>query len=234
MINVQKKILSILIVLVTLFGLSACSTLDRVGGFLNDRGSVDYQNNTSVKQLEIPPDLTKPEFDKAFELPTGVISAVSLKNGGSGVIEEPRSNVGAVRRGDLSSVRTISGSSVLQVNDSYPRSLILTGIILNKMGFSILNKSPSGDVITVKYNGKDVPIFEGEKSGFLGKFRILLGSESRKVRSNKALINGHNYRFNINNEQGAPIVRVSKSNDKNLSEAARTKIITLLNTAFNN
>jgi len=232
MINAQRKILSIAVILIVLFGLSACSTIDRVKEFVNDRGSLDYQKNASVKQLEIPPDLTQPEFDKAFELPTGVISAVSLKNGGSGSIQgssTANSNVGAVRRGDLSSIRSIAGRSVLQVNDTYPRSKILTEIMLSRMGFTTTSKSASGDSITARYGGPNVTV-DGRRRGFFSKAKKLVGLGGE---DNNALISGESYRVTIRMEQGAPIVRFARTNAKSISNAAHAKIITLLNNSFN-
>ncbi len=232
MINVQRNTQSIFVILVAVLGLTGCSAVSSVKEYINDRGSLDYQKNQSVKQLEIPPDLTTPEFDKAFELPTGVISAVSLKNGGTGTIQgsnTTNSNVGAVRSGDLSSIRSIAGRSVLQVNDTYPRSKILTEIMLNRMGFTTLSKSSTGDSITAKYGGPTVTV-DGKRRGFLSKARGLVGLGGA---DNNALISGESYRVTIRLEQGAPIVRFARTNAKSISNAAHAKIITLLNNSFN-
>lgn len=233
MINAQYKTLSIALVLISAVGLSACSTIGKVKEFVNDRGSLDYQKNQSVKQLEIPPDLTTPEFDKAFELPKGVISAVSLNNGGTGALVTSstaanNSNVGAVRSGDLSTIRTIGGRSVLQVNDTYPRAKILTEIMLTRMGFSTLSKSSAGDSITAKYGGPTVTS-DGKRQGFFSKAKGLVGLGS----DNTALKSGENYRVTIRNEQNTPIVRVERADAKSISNAGNTKIISLLNNAFN-
>ena len=219
--------------MISVLGLSACSAVSKIKGVLTDASDLDYSNNQSVKQLEVPPDLTTPEFDKAFELPTGVISAVSLKNGGSGSLQgssrSTNSNVGAIRTGDLSSIRTIGGRSVLQINDTYPRSLVLTEIMLTRMGFSTISKSSNGGAITVKYNGATVNV-AGKRGGFFSKAKNLVGLGRD---NNKALINGESYRVTIRNEQGSPIVRFARVNAKSISNAANTKIITLLNSAFN-
>lgn len=232
MINLQRKTIFIILVLIAILGLSACSTVGKIKGVLNDRGSLDYQKNQAIKDLQIPPDLTTPEFDKAFELPTGVISAVSLKNGGSGSIQgtgvTSNSNVGAVRSGDLSSIRTIAGRSVLKVNDTYPRSLVLTEIMLTRIGFTTLSKSSAGDSITARYNGSNITV-NGKRTGFFSKAKGLVGLG----RDNNALINGESYRVTIKNEQGSPIVRFARVNAKGISNAAHEKIITLLNNAFN-
>ncbi len=231
MINAHHKTLSITLVLMATISLSACSGLAKLRGALSDDGGVNYQNNQSVKQLEVPPDLTQPEFDKAFELPTGVISAVSLKNGTAmpQLGTAANTNVGAVRRGDLSSIRTVAGKTVLQVNDTYPRSLVLTEIMLTRMGFSTVSKSSSGDVIKAKYNGSDVTV-DGKKKGWFSKAKGLVGLGGG---NNKALTRGETYRVSIRNEQGSPIVRFAPAAGKILSDAAHAKIITLLNSAFN-
>ncbi len=233
-INMLRKTLSTTLILMAIVSLSACSSLSKIRGALTDDGGVNYQNNQAIKKLEVPPDLTQPEFDKSFELPTGgVISAVSLNNGTAiqqaGTANSSGSNVGVVRRGDLSSIKTVSGKTVLQVNDTYPRSLVLTEIMLTRMGFSTISKSTAGDVITAKYNGSDVTV-DGKRKGFFSRAKSLVGLSGS---DNKALSQGKSYRFSIVNQQGAPIVRVSRVDGNALSDAAHTKIIRLLNTAFN-
>ncbi|MGK0270675.1 MAG: putative lipoprotein [Cocleimonas sp.] len=233
-INMLRKTLSTTLILMAIVSLSACSSLSKIRGALTDDGGVNYQNNQAIKKLEVPPDLTQPEFDKSFELPAGgVISAVSLNNGTAiqqaGTANASGSNVGAIRRGDLSIIKTVSGKTVLQVNDTYPRSLVLTEIMLTRMGFATISKSTAGDVITAKYNGSDVTV-DGKRKGFFSKAKSLVGMSGN---DNKALSQGKSYRFSIINQQGTPIVRVSQVDGKALSDAAHTKIITLLNTAFN-
>ena len=234
-----RKSLSITLILcAAIISLSACG---KIRGVLNDTSSLDYQNNQAIKKLEVPPDLTQPEFDKSFELPTGIISAVSLKNGTampqSGVSNSTQSssNIGAVRSGELSSIRTIAGKTVLKVNDTYPRSKILTEIMLTKLGFTTVTKSSSGDVITAKYNGEDVSTSVSEGTGFFSNFKnfVTFGSERRKLNSSQALVNGKSYRITISNEQGSPIVRFARTDGTNIADAAHAKIITLLNTTFN-
>jgi len=234
MINVHRKTLSTTLVLIAVISLSACSAANKIRGFIGDDSGVDYQNNQAIKKLEVPPDLTRPEFDKSFELPTGVISAVSLKNGTAmprqGIANSTgsNSNIGAIRRGDLSSIRTVAGKTVLQVNDTYPRSLVLTEIMLTRMGFSTLSKSSSGDIITARYNGSDVTV-DGKRKGWFSKAKGLVGLGGG---NNKALTSGETYRVSIRNEQGSPIVRIAPVAGV-LSDAAHTKIITLLNSSFN-
>jgi len=240
MINVQRKTLSIFLVLFSLIGLSACGTVSSVKGALTERGKINYQNNQAIKQLEVPPDLTDPEFDKSFDLPTGVVSAVSLNNGGSGALTSNNSGavnattgttapkVAALRGGDLSSIRSIGGQTVLQVNDTYPRSLIITEIMLTRMGFSTLSKSSTGDLITAKYNGAPVSV-DGKRKGLFSRAKSLINLG----RDNKALISGEKYRITIKNEQGVPIVRFARANAKSISNAAHAKIIERLNAAFN-
>ena len=222
-----------LIVLVA-SGISACSAVDKFKGALSDRGNVDYQNNRSIKALEVPPDLTTPQFDKSFELPsTGVVSAVSLKNGGTGVVQNTVSSSGVSGSGIprtkvLSMVRTLGDQAVLQVNDSYPRSVILTEIMLTRMNFTILNKSLADGILNVRYNGNDVPL-SGRSSGLLAKTKGLLGLSE----SNNALSKGQTYRVSVQNQKDFPIVRFASVSAKPLSVGAHTRIINLLNAEFN-
>jgi len=231
MINLRHRTLSMTLILVSIISLSACSNNSPLGKFkgaLADRGTVNYQNNQKVKQLEVPPDLTQPEFDKSFELPTGVVSAVSLENGTAMPSTTTNSNVGVVRKGDLATIRTVAGRSVLQINDTYPRALILTEIMLTRMGFATTNKSAAGDVITARYNGSDVTV-NGKRNGFFSKAKSLVGLGGG---NNKALTRGKSYRATIQNSQGSPIVSITPSAGI-MSDAANTKVITLLNSAFN-
>lgn len=243
MINVRCKTLTIPFILMMIGSLSACSGLSKLRGALSDDGGVNYQNNQAVKQLEVPPDLTQPEFDNSFELPTGVVSAVSLKNGTANMstnqvsanTSSTNGNVGDVRKGDLSSIKTLAGKTVLQINDTYPRSLVLTEIMLTRMGFQTVSKSSAGDVITVKYTGSDVAATDAQSTGFFSKFKniVTFGSERRKLNSNQALISGKNYRATVSNEQGSAIVRFTRADGGSISDAGHAKIITLLNSAFN-
>ena len=238
MINIHHKTLFVATSLLLLLNLSGCSAANKVRGLIGDDSGVDYQKNKSIKLLEIPPDLTKPEFDRAFDLPTGIVSAVSLKNGTAmpqSKTSVAGNNVGAIRKGDLSSIRTVSGKTVLVVNDSYPRSLVLTEIMLTRMGFSTISKSPSGDVITAKYNGADVAVIESTSGGWLSGLKniVTFGSERRKINANKALLSGKTYRIKILNENGLPVVSVVRADIVNISDAGHAKIISLLNNAFN-
>ena len=236
MINTRRKTLSSIVVLMLVMSVSACSTIKRT---LAGRDGVDYQRNQAIKQLEVPPDLTKPEFDDAFELPAvGVISAVSLKNGTPHPQEATSARNTGDRKarsklasGDLSSIRSVAGKTVLLVNDTYPRSLILTEIMANKMGFSTISKSPARDVITVKYTGDNVAV-DSAGRGFLNKTRYFL-SRGLGESADNALINGETYRISISNEQGNAIVRVTSKSGEALPEAKHAKIISLLNSTFN-
>ena len=72
----------LLINMTVLLSLSACSVVDN---FVDTtRTNLDYSNNVTVKDLEVPPDLTAPEYDMAFVLPAnGVISASEMRGGQS-------------------------------------------------------------------------------------------------------------------------------------------------------
>lgn len=65
----------------TLVLLSACSTFER---FTDTTTAVDYSNSGSIKALDFPPDLTAPEFDDAFAMPSaGSVRASAIQNQGS-------------------------------------------------------------------------------------------------------------------------------------------------------
>jgi len=79
----SNQALKLTILAFMLVNISACSIVDN---FVDIKVSnLDYKNNQSVKALDFPPDLTAPEFDMAFALPSdGVVSASSIKNRSSG------------------------------------------------------------------------------------------------------------------------------------------------------
>lgn len=239
MIKLSKHIASILLVFGVVMNLSGCSALSKIRGALGNKASVDYQNNQSVKRLEIPPDLTQPEFDDAFAIPSGnVVSAVAVNNGGSapadayagGSSSTVNKSASGARRGNLATVRTVSGQSVLQINDTYARSLVLTEIILGRMGFSVVSKSPTSGEITATYNGSDVYV-AGKRKSLWGRAKGLVGLGSNE--SNEALGRTKTYRFTVGMQDGVPIVRVARVSGTPLSDAAYAKIISLMNDAFN-
>jgi len=80
-------------VLFALVNISACSVVDN---FMDTKNRINYKNNSSVKALEFPPDLTAPEFDMAFALPAnGVVSASSFgsSTGGGYTVDGRRISV---------------------------------------------------------------------------------------------------------------------------------------------
>ena len=67
------------VVLGSVLALSACSGLniDAVGE------RVDYKNNKSINSLEVPPDLSAPDYDPTYAtIPGGSVSAAALARGG--------------------------------------------------------------------------------------------------------------------------------------------------------
>jgi len=75
--KIKSSIFRVLVIFV-LVNLSACSVVDN---FMDTKNRINYKNNSSVKALEFPPDLTAPEFDMAFALPAdGVVNASSLES----------------------------------------------------------------------------------------------------------------------------------------------------------
>jgi hypothetical protein len=136
------------------------------------------------------------------------------------------------RSGNLASIVTSGGETVLQVHDTYPRSLILTDIMLTRMGFAILSRNSAGNVIRAQYNGNDVE--SGEKrsgiSSWFNRTKSFVGLGSK---DNKALVRGRIYQISITNQQGANLVRFAGSAGASLSSVAQKKIITMLNSEFN-
>ena len=69
----------IIIVGSILFLSAGCSTMDNLTDTTN---GINYKKSSSIKTLEFPPDLTTPEFDAAFVVPSsGSVRASSVNNG---------------------------------------------------------------------------------------------------------------------------------------------------------
>jgi uncharacterized lipoprotein len=231
----QRNSLKQSVFLLLLLSLTACSTIER---FTDSKREVNYSNNASVKLLEFPPDLTKPEFDSEFSLPQGrTVSAVAMQNGASGYIGNA-SSASVSQQGTrvpvrkLSDIRSQNGQTVLQINDTYSRSLILTDIMLTRMAFSITRRDTARGVYDVVYNGSDIK--SEKKEGFLsGTFSYLKSLTRAGSDNNKILAKGKSYQVHIRNQAGVPLVHFTGANGQALSPVAHTKIITLLNDEFN-
>jgi uncharacterized lipoprotein len=220
----MKRNVAIILIPVVLT-VSACST---VNNFLDSKVSVDYGNNASVKALEIPPDLTSPQFDDAFALPAGgTVSAAAMQGGDAytppSALSANTSPVVTPRTGKLSSVRSQADETVLQIHDTYQRALVLTDIILQRMGFAVLSANPKKGLLRVEYNGKDISL--NEKKNFL--------SRMFKRSSTNALSKGKTYQVQINEEGGVPLVRFKDANGKPLKPQSQKRIIKLMDEEFN-
>lgn len=213
--GIINSVMKLALVLFVISGVSACSTVgntfNKVSNLVTGKKTkARYENNKTVKDLEFPPDLTAPEFDKAFELPTGTVSAVSMNNGTSATAattptySAPVQAAAKPRSAQLSSIKKQGNDSFLQINDRYERALLLTEIILERMQFKVVNKMLATGELNVRYQG-----------------------------TNSALVKGGNYRVSVINAQGTPLVRIAKSEGTVLSTAEHARIITLLNNEFN-
>jgi uncharacterized lipoprotein len=242
MINLQNRIVSMLVIAMLSTNLSSCSSFNKVGSFLSDKKTVNYQRNNSVKNLEFPPDLTTPEFDKEFVLPgASALNTVSLRSGGvvstNRVDNFPPDNTSSVspvasvqgqRTGALSSIKSLSGKAVLHIHDSYPRALILTEIMLERLKFSIVSNNAGNGTYHVKYNGEDLQ--EEKKKGFLsGTFNYFKGLTAGS--NNKILSSGKVYQVQLVNSNGVPLLSFKSSVGKILPSNAQ--IIALFNDEFN-
>jgi outer membrane protein assembly factor BamC len=75
----KKKFPQLLVMLPMMLSLSSCSVVDDLVDV--KKSNLNYKSNDSVKALDFPPDLTAPEFDNAFVLPSnGTVSASAVVN----------------------------------------------------------------------------------------------------------------------------------------------------------
>lgn len=229
MINVYRKAISGFLLVTGLLGLSACSTVDKLTSSFTEKPTANYQNNKSVKNLEVPPDLTTPEFDNAFALPKGVVSAVSLQRGE--YRNEVKSLADYSASDGPSTIVSISGRRVLRVNSEYSKSLVSTEKALTKMKFATVSKSDKGDVITAKYTGKDVLLSGAKPQSFLSHV-VLGGKRKRLLKFDGALERESIYVIFVKQERGASIVRVTRADGEALTNEAHAKIMELMNSAF--
>ena len=156
------------------------------------------------------------------------MQAYSTTSGGSSNTVQSYST----RTGALASIKTQGGETLLQVNDTYQRAQILTSIMLERMGFTVLSRDPASGTLSVRYNGSNVDVGKPKRgvSGFFNRAKGMLGMSGA---DNKALVNGETYRVSVLNQQGAPLVRIARASGSPLSTAAHAKIITMLNNEFN-
>lgn len=239
----MKKNIVILNCMIGVLALTGCSKIDSM---LDSKGAVDYrQNQSAVKAMEIPPDLTAPEYDSAFAMPkNGTISAVEIQNdgaspagynassvlptlsNGSGILPTysavSSTPLSSARAGNLSSIKSKGGEAVLQIHDTYPRALVLTDIILERLKFIVQSRDQSG-IYHVQYNGEDLA--SDDKKGVV--------SRMFKRSTSKALAKGQNYQVQIKNQSGTPMIRFRQNNGQLLSPKNQTKVLTLINNEFN-
>ena len=74
----SMKYSSYLNTIVLLFGLvvlTGCSTINKV---FDNKESVNYKTAKTVSSLEVPPDLTNPQYDSTFEVNSGKVSASTI------------------------------------------------------------------------------------------------------------------------------------------------------------
>ena len=219
--NLKRKTVFVFLFSIMAYSLSGCSTIDKVAASITEKKGVDYQNNKSIKDLEIPPDLTTPEFDTAFALPKGTISAASLKRG----------DYQTAQKSAPTTIKTIAGKTVVKVNSPYPVALVSTEKALQKMKFKTLSKSAAGDVITAKYMGDDVSFGKSRVPSFM-EYIVIGGKRKRLLAFNGALEKGADYRITIKNENNQPIVRFARADEAKITEKGHAKIAELLASAF--
>ncbi len=213
--GIINSVIKFALLLFVISGVTACSTInntaDKVSSlFTGKKTKARYENNKSVKDLEFPPDLTAPEFDNAFALPTGTVSASSINSGDSTssytntVPVQTAATASKPRSANLSTIKKQGNDSYLQINDKYERALLLTEIILERMQFTVVNKMLATGELNVLYQG-----------------------------TNPALVKGGNYRVSVLNAQGVPLVRIAKSEGTVLTTEQHARIISILNSEFN-
>jgi uncharacterized lipoprotein len=212
-----NNVIKFALLLFVISGITACSTInsaaDKVTSLVTGKKAVArHENNKSVKDLEFPPDLTAPEFDRAFDLPTGTVTASSLNSvtttptytNTSTVSAQTTAALAKPRSASFSTIKKQGNDSYLQINDKYERALLLTEIILERMQFKVVNKMLATGEMNVRYQGND-----------------------------PALVKGGNYRVSVINAQGIPLVRIAKTEGTVLTTAQHAQIISLLNKEFN-
>lgn len=222
---IMKK--NVLILTGLALSLTACSKMNYL---LDSKVSLNYQNNQAVKAMEVPPDLTAPQFDRAFDLPEGgTISAAAMQNGGLapvGFVAPAVSAPGGERAGVLSSVKSHNGNEVVEINDKYSRALVLTEIILKRMNFNMVSRDDANGLYKVEYNGEDVA--SAKKTNFLNRLFKFKGSGN-----NKLLAKGRTYQVKVINTGNKPLLRFMGEVGKVTSAKDNSKIINMINNEFN-
>lgn len=231
--NLHRKAVSTILLIVATISLSACSSLTKVRGVLTEGEAIDYQNNQTVKSLEVPPDLTQPNYDDSLDLPRISANNGSAVNstGNKRYISPPSFDFsGANNNGAASSVINTSGRAVLRVNSDYSKSLVSIQENLKKIGFDVV--SQSSGVITAKYT-EDVVLVSDSKVSEFFKYIVVGDDRKRLIKFDAALETDFVYLVSVTDEKTGPMVRFARADGNKISDAAHTKIIGLLNTSFN-
>jgi len=227
--NLHRKSVLVAFLIASVMSVSACSTFTKAKGFLSEDSEIDYQNNQSVKLLEIPPGLTTPDFDRSLALPKGA----SGNNISKPDISPPSFNLSSPtnssRTGVASSIVNTSGRTVLKVHSDYPNSLLATEANLKKMGFEI--KSKTSSVISAKFKESAILVNETSVSKLL---KHVVGRDGKRlVKYDVALDKNETYLVAVTNDANGPTVSFTRKDGKRISDEGHAKIIELLHTSFN-
>lgn len=236
----MKRNLITLAGMTLLLSLSGCTAIN---DFLDTKRSVDYSKSESVKKLEVPPDLTAPEYDSEFDLPvSGTVSVAAIQSDtrltnsqtGLAVTNRPAmqlrsdstASFSGARTGDLSSIRTYAGQAVLQIHDTHQRALIMTDIILERMGFSMLERNVAQGAFRVQYNGEEIRD-ESERKGLLKRMFSFVNNRKRVLSKGAILL------VNVRQVDGQSLLSVTDVKGKPLPANQNTALISRLNNEFN-
>lgn len=117
----KTRLIQGVLILTTMGLLSSCSQINKVF----DNNVTDYKNSGSVKSLEVPPDLTAPEYDKTF------------------VFEARKGGYPQQGSGEVSTAVLASNAPTLKIRDSYQRTWLRTGAALRNIGFILEGQNKS-------------------------------------------------------------------------------------------
>ncbi len=147
--------LNYIALLVGLVVLTGCSTINKV---FDNKESVNYKTAKTVSSLEVPPDLTSPQYDSTFEVNSGKVSA-STSTGTINVgVPDVHSNTAAGKPAEQKSTSVensanVSGQPSLKISGSYDDVWDRTGVSLKRIGFTLEDQNKVKGRYAVKWAG---------------------------------------------------------------------------------
>ncbi|MCK5726225.1 MAG: outer membrane protein assembly factor BamC [Thiotrichaceae bacterium] len=141
--NKKNRIVKGILIMTAVGLLSSCAQINKTF----DNKTTHYQQSNSIKSLEVPPDLSSPEYDKTF---------VFKSRGGQRSVPTPAPAPHSVGVRRVSTANLASNAPKLMIRDKYKRTWARTGVALRRIGFTLEGQNEAKGLYAALW-GKDAP-----------------------------------------------------------------------------